>query len=69
MKTDSFGNELPKTMFVNEISELGKALLVNTFRLAVDQDMALGHTVKYNKSTKTASILDKNTGLYTFISH
>jgi hypothetical protein len=68
-KTDSFGNALPKTMYVSDPSQLGKALAVNTFRLTTDQAMYLGHTVKYDADAKTAAITDKDTGLTLYARH
>ena len=68
-KTDSFGNALPKTMYVSDPSQLGKALGVNTFRLATDHAMSLGHTVKYDATTKTAAVTNRNTGYTSYIQH
>ena len=68
-KTDSLGNVLPKTIFITNANQLEEALAVNTFRLATDHAMSLGHTVEYDATTKTAVITKKDTGFATCVYH
>lgn len=67
---DSYGTLLPKSVFLNSNSsaeELGKALTVNTFLLAVELGMQKGNLVRYVPEEKTAYITENK--LTTIVQH
>lgn len=68
-KTDSFGNILPKMAYVVSPKDLDRALMINSFRMTVDHLMHLGDTVRYDATTKTAAITNKDTGLISYAQH
>lgn len=70
-KTDSIGNELPKSVFLASHcspQEFSKAMTISTFLLAANIAMSKGNNVIYDSVTKTATITDSK-GFTSFISH
>jgi hypothetical protein len=70
-KTDSFGNALPKSVFLQHgesWEKINAALAMNMFLLAIDVALSVGKVVNYSKDTKSATITDRN-GLTGTINH
>lgn len=71
MKKDSMGNELPSPVKCGAgvpAWQVGVALSVNTFLLAVDMAMKNGKTVIYDRNTNTAAITAAS-GMISTVSH
>jgi hypothetical protein len=69
--TDSIGNALPKDVWLSSNAtrdEIGRALTVNSFNLAVAVAMRQGKTVVYDSGTKQATI-QRADGFVFFVEH
>lgn len=62
-KFDSFSNPLPSSVSLSNdssLSELGRALSINSFLFVVSSSVQSGKIVRYDKDTKTV-IIDNST--------